>query len=144
MGLAYDPDRTTKIVSEARQALATLAEIGEVPREAFLDDRDKVGNAKYTLIVAIEACLDLAHHVISANDLRMPEDYADAFHVLAEQGAIEDGFADRLGEMARFRNRLVHIYWDVDDARVHDYIRKDADDVGRFLETMLERLDADG
>lgn len=141
MGLAYDPDRVTKIVSEARQALEVLEEMARLSAEAFVDDRDKVGNAKYTLIVAIEACLDLAHHVISTNDLRMPEDYADAFSILAEEGILETEFADQLGAMARFRNRLVHIYWDIDDEQVHRYIREDVSDVSKFLDTLLDRLD---
>jgi uncharacterized protein YutE (UPF0331/DUF86 family) len=36
--------------------------------------------------------------------------------------------------MARFRNRLVHLYWDVDDARVHEFLRTGVDDMARFGE----------
>ena len=34
--------------------------------------------------------------------------------------------------MARFRNRLVHLYWDVDDARVYQFLQEALGDVERF------------
>jgi uncharacterized protein YutE (UPF0331/DUF86 family) len=34
--------------------------------------------------------------------------------------------------MARFRNRLVHVYWDVDDGAVHDYLRESLQDIDDF------------
>jgi uncharacterized protein YutE (UPF0331/DUF86 family) len=38
--------------------------------------------------------------------------------------------------MAHFRNRLVHLYWDVDNARVYDYLQgslADFDDFARAI-----------
>lgn len=140
MGLDHDPDRVTRLVSEIRDAVTVLRDLGELPQDTFLGDDHKVGNAKYKLIVAIEGCLDLANHVISRNELRMPEGYADTFAVLAENDVLEAAFADRLGEMARFRNRLVHIYWDVDDARVHRYLEHELGDLDRFLDAILDQL----
>lgn len=42
--------------------------------------------------------------------------------------------------MARFRNRLIHIYWDIDDERIHGFIQEDLEDVPAFVEIILERL----
>jgi uncharacterized protein YutE (UPF0331/DUF86 family) len=47
--------------------------------------------------------------------LRSPEDYGDTFKVLDEGGILDEEFATKLVSMARFRNRLVHLYWDVDN-----------------------------
>ncbi|WP_083758461.1 HepT-like ribonuclease domain-containing protein [Methanospirillum hungatei] len=49
------------------------------------------------------------------------EDYADTFLVIAENGVLKRDEAHHLGEMARFRNRLVHQYWRIDIA---DYAKK--------------------
>ena len=35
--------------------------------------------------------------------------------------------------MARFRNRLVHIYWDIDDAELYRIVQTRLDYVRRFL-----------
>jgi uncharacterized protein YutE (UPF0331/DUF86 family) len=45
--------------------------------------------------------------------LRVPEDYADTFSIIGEAGRFSKEFVEKLTRMARFRNRLVHIYWEV-------------------------------
>lgn len=140
MGLDHDPDRVGRFASEIRRALSTLGRFAELPRDRFLEDDDRVGNAKYNLIVAIEGCLDLSNHLISRNELRIPEDYADTFRVLGEADVLDDDLARDLAEMARFRNRLVHIYWDVDDGLVHSFLREDLEDVDAFLEQVDRSL----
>ncbi len=39
--------------------------------------------------------------------------------VMGEKGAFDDAFSEQLVKMAKFRNRLVHLYWEVDDARIY-------------------------
>lgn len=75
-------------------------------------------------------------HVISRNGLRVPEDYADTFRVMAEAGALENGFAQQLRNMAKFRNRLVHLYWEVDDRQLYEILQNRLD----HFKTFLDRL----
>jgi uncharacterized protein YutE (UPF0331/DUF86 family) len=44
--------------------------------------------------------------------------------------------------MAKFRNRLVHPYWDVDERRVFEYLRDSLADINRFAQAIAERLQA--
>jgi len=37
-----------------------------------------------------------------------------------------------LAQMARFRNRLVHLYWQVDDIAVYNILHRDLGDFDRF------------
>jgi uncharacterized protein YutE (UPF0331/DUF86 family) len=83
--------------------------------------------------VAIEGAVDLCNHVIAKNGLRTPEDYADTFRVIEEKGAFDPEFTNSLIQMARFRNRLVHIYWDIDDVELFRIIQTRLPDVRRFL-----------
>ncbi len=122
-----------KVTSEVLSALRRLEDLGKIPEVEFLADPHKVGSAKYSLIVAIEGTLDLSNHVISKNGFRTPEDYADTFRVLEEREVIDAEFTSALVQMARFRNRLVHIYWDVDDAEIYRIIRTRIQDIRRFL-----------
>ena len=41
--------------------------------------------------------------------------------------------------MARFRNRLVHPYWDVDDRRLHDYLYEGLADIESFANAIASR-----
>jgi uncharacterized protein YutE (UPF0331/DUF86 family) len=64
--------------------------------------------------VAIEACIDLAYHVI-ADAGWIPADSArGAFLRLAEHQVIDTDLAGRLGLAAGLRNILVHEYAEVD------------------------------
>lgn len=46
---------------------------------------------------------------------RAPQDSYDAFVVLNEEKILPDDFLSILRQMVSFRNRVVHLYWDVDD-----------------------------
>lgn len=122
MSMTIDSERFVRLVGSIRESLALLGELRDCPKSDFLADRHKQSSAKYNFIAAIEAVIDIANHVISRNKLRPPTDYADAFQVLAEAGIIDAPFADELGQMARFRNRLVHLYWDIDTEQIHQIL----------------------
>jgi uncharacterized protein YutE (UPF0331/DUF86 family) len=83
--------------------------------------------------VAIEGTVDLSNHIISKNGFRTPEDYADTFRVMEEKGVFDAELTGSLIQMARFRNRLVHIYWDIDDAGIYRIIQTRLQDIRRFL-----------
>jgi uncharacterized protein YutE (UPF0331/DUF86 family) len=122
-----------KITSEVLSALQRLEELGKLSEAEFAADPHKVGSAKYNLIVAIEGTVDLSNHIISKNGFRTPEDYADTFRVMEEKGVFDAEFTGSLIQMARFRNRLVHIYWDIDDAEIYRIIQTRLQDIRRFL-----------
>lgn len=127
-----DKPKLDQMLSNLRQYLGVLRRLAATPREAFLADPDKVGNAKYHFVIAIECCIDVANHIIASEGYRFPKDNADSFAVLIEQGIVEPGLREALGSMARFRNRLVHLYWDIDDARVHRFLQEALGDLERF------------
>lgn len=123
---------------EARKALDALYELAKLPREEFLGNKHYVSSAKYNLLVAIEACIDIAYHLISKNRMRLPKDYADSFRVLQENGILDEELTRRLVLMSRFRNRLVHIYWEVDDEVIYSIINENIADIEEFLSRIVE------
>jgi uncharacterized protein YutE (UPF0331/DUF86 family) len=100
--------------------------------EEFLKDKIVIGSAKYYLQVSIECCLDIANHIIAAERYRAPRDYADSFGILEEQGIVSPELGVKLRQMAKFRNRLVHLYGEIDDAYVHAFIVEDLTDFQVF------------
>jgi uncharacterized protein YutE (UPF0331/DUF86 family) len=137
----YDQEKMVKLTSELRKSQARLAALSALPRDVFLGDPDKIGSAKYHFVVAIEICIDLCSHIISRNGYRVPDDYADTFTVMREAGAFDERFAGELRDMARFRNRLVHLYWEVDDAQVHELLQTRRGDFKRFLDALAVFLE---
>lgn len=130
----FNPDKIAKLVSEMRKAINHLRALGSLDKESFLTDSDKISSAKYNFIIAIESAIDICNHIISQNGYRTPEDYADTFQVLEEQGAFNKGFVKGLKEMARFRNRLIHLYLEVDDGQVYEILQSRLNDFKIFLD----------
>ena len=131
--MEYNSDKVRKITSEILTALERLEDLQKLTKAEFIADPHKIGSAKYNLIVAIEGAVDLCNDVISKNGFRTPEDYTDTFMVMKEKGAFDERFTSSLIQMVRFRNRLVHIYWDVDDAELYRIIQTNLQDIRQFL-----------
>ena len=82
----------------------------------------------------------MSNHIIARNGYRVPEDYGDTFSVMAEAGALKKGFAQELRNMAKFRNRLVHLYWEVDDKQLHEILQNRLGDFKIFLDSLSKFL----
>lgn len=133
-----DPSRVRDLLARIEARLSRLEPYGRRSVEDFLSDDEAVAAAKYYLLTAIEDALAVANHIIASEGFRGPTDYADSFRILVEQDIVASDLGRRLEAMARFRNLLVHVYADVDDARVHGFLRSDVTDLEAFLAAVLE------
>jgi len=139
----FNPDKIVKLVSEMRKSVSHLNSLKTLDRKSFLNDPDKIGSAKYHFIVAIESAIDICNHIISQNGYRTPEDYGDTFQIMGEQGAFNEDFVKALKNMARFRNRLIHLYWEVNDEQVYEILQNRLNDFKTFLDIIAVFLGLD-
>ncbi len=137
---ALDRSRLDPILANLRAHILDLERLARIPQPEFLANPDQIGSAKYRFVVAIECCIDIANHIIASEDLRFPRDNADSFVVLAESGIVAETLREPLRAMAKFRNRLVHLYWDIDDARIWGYLQESLDDLRRFDQAIVARF----
>lgn len=126
-------DRLRDLAGHVRNAGRQLDELAAVGEEAFLADPKTLNSAKYLLIVAAEASLDICNHLAAKKGGRSPEDYADCMTILSELGVLDRDLCVRMSKMARFRNLLVHLYWKVDDREVFRVVRKHLSDFDEYL-----------
>ena len=121
--------------------LGLLKEISKESEEAFLKNQIIIGSAKYYLQVSIKCCLDVANHIIASERLRAPNDYADSFTVLEEKGIFHQQLGQRLRQMAKLRNRLVHLYGEIDDKFVYEFLKTDVEDIRKFRKIIIEQYE---
>ncbi|TEB05678.1 hypothetical protein Psch_02719 [Pelotomaculum schinkii] len=138
--MGINEDKVRKLSHELKKALTRLKALSSLPKEEFVSDPDKIGSAKYHFLVAIEAAIDLCNHIITKNNYRPPEDYADTFRVMGEAEIFNGAFVKDLVSMAKFRNRLVHIYWEVDDELLYKILTTNLSDIERFLKELGAQL----
>ena len=101
------------ILNNLEDCQTKLAILGGYSKEEFLQDFTKVESAKHLLQVSIECCLDIAHHIVADEGYRPPQDSYDTFIVLNEEGILPHEFMPVLRQMVSFRNRVVHLYWNI-------------------------------
>lgn len=135
------PETVTSIINNLRDFQNKLSILAEYSRDDFSQDFTKVESAKHLLQVSIECCLDLAHHIVASEVYRTPQDSYDTFVVLNEEGILPDSFLPVLRQMVSFRNRVVHLYWDVSDTTVYDIIQQNLDDFDTFVGYVLKFID---
>jgi len=139
----YDSDIMLRLVSELRKSVRRLQFLAGLKKEEIVADPDKIASAKYHFIVAIESCIDMCNHIISRNGFRVPDDYADTFRVMAEEGVLKNEILDDLVAMAKFRNRLVHLYWEVNNDQLHSILTSRLSDFKMVLTSISNYLNWD-
>lgn len=139
-----NPDTLASILERLRGYLERLQALATIPKEEFLQDFTKVESAKHLLQVSIECCLDIAHHIVAYMGYRTPADYYDTFVVLSENNIVPEKFLPTLRKMVSFRNRLVHLYWDVDDAVVYQILQENLKDFDTYVAFILDFMREQG
>lgn len=130
--MKLDHDRIRTKLQDISKALTRLRRFQTKTKEDFLSDEDSQDIARSRLLTAIEAALNICYHITAKKLQKVPEDYAEYFQILGSEGILDPDLASRLSQMARFRNRLVHMYWDIDYAQVYDIIVHDLKDLEEF------------
>lgn len=120
-----------------------LRDLEELKKSSTLQDfvTNKITRryAERTLQLAVEACLDLAQHIISYQGFREPLDNKDCFQVLHEEGIISRPLAGHLKKMAQFRNVVVHDYLKTNPEIVFAIIQKNLGDITAFVKAIEEK-----
>ncbi len=112
--------------------------------EDFADDGINCAATERMLQTAIESCLNIGNRLISLlqfeQPVATPESYADIFVIMCRLGIIDSAFSDRLVKMAKFRNRLVHLYWDLDAKTTYHILHENIDDLKGFQDSVVDFL----
>jgi uncharacterized protein YutE (UPF0331/DUF86 family) len=93
-----------------------------------------------TLQMMIETCVDIASHIISDSQYRVPKSYSDTFKILFEEKIVNEHLYIALEKMAKFRNIVVHHYDKVDAEIVIGILRKDLKDFEHYKDAIVSFL----
>ena len=93
-----------------------------------------------TLHVLIEVCIDIANHIISDQEMRLPTGYADIFKVLMENKVMGKNLCRTLEKMAKFRNIVVHQYETIDPMIVVSILHRNLRDFEKYKKAIIKYL----
>ena len=130
----------SRLFTDFDEALGKLKRLAEHSHREFLEHYEKIDSAKYNFIVTIESLIDICNRIIAKQKLGSPEDYADVVRLMKGKGVIEETLAQRLIQMVKFRNMLVHVYWKIENDKVYQYLTENLEDFESFKKAIRAYL----
>ena len=125
------------------QYIAELEKQRPVTLQTFKSDFTRQLAVERAFQAAVESCTDIAAHIVSVYRLGHPQESRDVYRFLADAGYLDAPFGEAMMAMVGFRNRIVHLYWDVDVERLYQYLQEDVQLLRRFRNFVLQILTAE-
>ena len=131
-------NRISEKIADIKESIHILSDYASQEDNSFLNNKEAIRSARYTLIVLVEAATNIASHICARLLAKSPANYAEGFLMLGQNNIIDDNLSKRLGKMAGFRNLLVHGYGEIDNKRMLEIMRKNICDVESYgLRSMI-------
>ncbi len=135
-----DENKVLAKIRVIKENKAKLEKLKGIPEEVFIKDFEKYDSAKYNLQTAIEAMLDICNHIISRGAYGVPKTNADAFVILCHNEVLSPEMQSTYVAMARFRNRVVHLYEQIDTRDVYKYVVEGISDIDHFIDDIARMI----
>jgi uncharacterized protein YutE (UPF0331/DUF86 family) len=139
-----DVEKIYTYLSELETYLSRLRELRKAPKEEFFGSWQGRELVHRHLHLAIETFLAVGEMLIAELGLRKPDIYADVPDILGERGIVGKELRDKLIDLARFRNVVVHEYVKLDPERVYEHLQADPEILEEFLEAVKNFIRAYG
>ena len=137
--LQLDKELLQGQLTQLREAITILHELGQTQREEFTTDYRVYGLAERYLQLAIEACLHICGTLVASFGLRRPEGYHELLSIVAAQQIIPQTLAYRLEILTNLRDALVHDPSTLNRDLLYDHIHQRLDDLKVFADTLEEK-----
>lgn len=127
-------------ISIIRDDVNRLKLIRDMSLSEFKKNKDNYAIAEHHLRRICEAALDIGRHIIAKRGFRKATDYTEIIDILSENTVIPTEFAGEFRKMVGFRNRLVHVYWEIAPEELYQVIKNNLDSFVEFYGYILEYI----
>jgi uncharacterized protein YutE (UPF0331/DUF86 family) len=133
-------DLIAEKIAQCSEALADLQKYREIATIDYVrSDPDTYYAICYRFISAIESLFDIGQYMLAAQGMRA-DSQREVPTLLARNNLMDTPLSERFTHMYGFRNRLVHAYGTLDDAKVVEYLQEHLDDIRHVLSTAKKIL----
>lgn len=109
--------------------------------DALCKERYLLKALKYCLIEISEAMADTLQHFLARKKGLAAESYLELLEKAAQTAMLDPELLQRLRFFFKFRNMLVHRYWEIDDRRLLQETRKGLKDFELFSEAVTTEME---
>jgi len=127
-----DADVIAAKLTELADRVGRVRQHRPAAAEALADDRDALDLVSFNLMLAVQACTDVASHLIADEGWPPAKNLAEAFHRLHEHAVISRETSEALARAAGLRNIVAHVYAPADPELLFRAATHGMEDLERF------------
>jgi uncharacterized protein YutE (UPF0331/DUF86 family) len=131
--MEIDKDKIKKRFAEINDALREIERLSVLDDEEFWSRRENIAAVKYYLVQAIEAVGSVCVHVAARKLGKGVSAFGECFELMEHEKCLPGELAGKLRRMVKFRNKLIHQYWEISDKMVLEYCRENREDFKEFM-----------
>jgi len=126
-------DKITKHLSMIQEFVEGLRSLAMLSNEDFFSDKRNIAAAESYLRRCLECIFDIGRHIMAKSYGLKDLEYKKIANNLGEKGVISEEYSEILGEMAGYRNRMVHLYYEISKEELYGILQKHLSDLERFV-----------
>jgi len=135
-----DIEKIKKRVSEIEESINEINKIVSINEYEFWKDKRNITSVKYYLLEAIEAVGEICVHIVAKKFGKGVNSLSECINILEKEEILDKELSSRLKKMIKFRNKLIHKYWDIDDKLVYEYAKNETDNFTDFIKEIKKFL----
>jgi len=135
-----DIEKIKKRISEIEESINEINKIVSINEYEFWKDKRNITSVKYYLLEAIEAVGGIYVHIVAKKFGKGVNSLSECINILEEEEILDKELSSRLKKMIKFRNKLIHKYWEIDDKLVYEYAKNETDDFTDFIKEIKKIL----
>jgi len=139
--MAIDIEKIKRRLTEIRDNIEKIKKYSSIDEEDFWEDERNILSIKHLLLESIEACGDICVHIMAKKLFKATSSFAECFENLYKSKVINESLSEKLKKMARFRNILVHRYWQINDQKILEYAKNNLGDFEQLMKSVVKFLD---
>lgn len=138
-----DRDRIRHFLTDIQRERIFLEDVVKDGIDSFVKEVKTNKAAKYSLIVLVEAMMNILQHILAKQKDVAVRGYGDTFAKAGRFGIITPELASKLQSLAGLRNEfLTHGYWRCDDELLYRLIIDNLSDFSQFVIQIKQYLEA--
>lgn len=138
--MEIDKEKIKQRFAEINESLEEIKRLTSQKDEKFWAKKENIAAVKYYLLQAIEAVGSICVHIAAKKFNKAVSVFGECFEILEKEKFLDENLAQKLRKMVKFRNKLIHRYWEIDNKNVLEYTRKDLNDFIDFMKIVSKLL----
>ena len=123
-----------------KQMREAITDLPLQDKKEFLENRHNVAAAESYLRRALEALFDIGRHILARKFAYPAAEYKEIANGLFEKRILSRKDSDLLRQMAGYRNRMVHFYYEISAEEPYDICAHHLDEIQLLCNRLLSRL----